>query len=134
MTDFIIKYRWVIICICLLLGISLGSLIPSSETDPEIRNYVPPSMDSRIKTDKIENEFGIQDMVLLLFTDTSILTTENLKRIKDIDRDISKLTGVTNRISPFTVRTITSSEGMMTADPLIRKIPSDSCRISEAQE
>jgi len=126
MTDLIIKYRWVIICICFLLGISFGSLIPSSETDPELRNYVPPSMDSRLKTDKIENEFGIQDMVLLLFTDTSILTTENLKRIKDIDRDISKLTGVSNRISPFTVRTITSTEGMMTADPLIRKIPSDS--------
>jgi len=126
MTDFIIKYRRAIIIICFLLGIAFGSLIPFSETDPEMRNYVPASLDSRINTDLIENEFGIQDIVMLLFTDTSVLTTQNLQRIKDIDRDISKLTGVSSRISPFTVRTITSSEGMMTADPLIRRIPADS--------
>jgi uncharacterized protein len=129
MTDLIIKYRWVIICICLLLGISFGAVIPLSETDPEIRNYVPAGMESRIATDKIEKEFGVQDMVVVLFSDTLILTYDNLIRIKEADRDISKLTGVTSRISPYTVRTITSTEGMMTADPLIRKIPSDSAEL-----
>ncbi len=63
---------------------------------------------------------------MLLFSDSTILTSDNLKQIKDIDRDISKLTGVTNRISPFTVRTIKSNDDMMVADPLIRRIPSDS--------
>ena len=126
MTDFIIKYRWLIIGVCILLGISFGVLIPFSKTDPEMRNYVPSAMESRIATDKIENEFGMQDMVMVIFSDSNMLTTENLKRIKDIDRDISRLTGVTNRISPFTVKTITSTEGMMTVNPLIGRIPSDS--------
>ena len=126
MTEFIIKYRWLIICVCLLLGISFAAVIPFSKTDPEIRNYIPAGMESRIATDKIEKEFGVQDMVVVLFSDTSILTYDNLIRIKETDRDISKLTGVTSRISPYTVRTITSTEGMMTADPLIRRIPSDS--------
>jgi len=125
MTDYIIKYRWPIICICILTGIAFGTLIPFSKTDPEMRNYIPSSMESRIKTDKIENEFGMQDMVMIIFSDSNILTGENLRRIKEADRDISKLTGVTSRISPFTVRTIKSTEGMMTADPLIRRIPSD---------
>jgi hypothetical protein len=126
MTEFIIKYRWVIISVCLVLGISFGVLIPFSKTDPEIRNYVPATMKSRIETDKIEKEFGVQDMIVLLFSDCTILTTGNLKQIKEIDRDISKLTGVNNRISPFTVRTIKSSESSMVADPLIRRIPTDS--------
>ncbi len=126
MTEFIIKYRWVIISVCLVLGISFGVLIPFSKTDPEIRNYVPTTMKSKIETDKIEKEFGVQDMIVLLFSDSTILTTGNLKQIKEIDRDISKLTGVTNRISPFTVRTIKSSESSMVADPLIRRIPTDS--------
>jgi hydrophobe/amphiphile efflux-3 (HAE3) family protein len=134
MTDFIIKYRWLIICVCLVAGISMASLIPLSKTDPEIRNYVPPKMNSRLETDKIEKEFGVQDMVMLLFTDSTILTSGNLKQIKDIDRDISKLTGVTNRISPYTVRTIRSSESMMVADPLIRKIPSDPAGMDQLKE
>lgn len=100
-------------------------LIPSSETDPEMRNYIPSSMESRIKTDEIENEFGVQDIIMLLFTDSTILTEENLRQIKNIDRGISKLSGISRRISPFTTSSIKSSEGMMIVDPLIKTIPSE---------
>ena len=131
MTDFIIKYRWLIISFCIVVSLTLGSLIPLSKTDPEIRNYIPSGMKSRVATDKIEKEFGVQDMVMLLFTDTTILTAENLRQIKDIDRDISKITGVTSRISPFTVRTIKNSEDMMVADPLIKRIPADSVGMAQ---
>ena len=125
MTDIIIKYRWFIIIGCLIAGVALGLLIPFSKTDPDIRNYIPSGMNSRIETDKIEKEFGVQDMIMLLISDSSMLTEGNLNKIKEIDRDVSKLSGVTNRISPFTVRTIKSSEDMMVADPLIRRIPSE---------
>jgi uncharacterized protein len=126
MTNFIIRYRWLITGFCFLLGVGFASMIPSAKTDPEIRNYVPTTMSSRIETDKIENEFGVQDMVIVLFTDTAIVTPGNLHRIKDIDRGISKITGVSSRISPFTLKTIKGEEGFLTADPLIKKIPDDS--------
>lgn len=125
MTKFIIRYRWLIISLSVFAGLTMGLLIPFSETDPEIRNAIPAHMPSRIETDKIETEFGVQDMVMLLFTDSMVLTAENLKLLREIDRDISKLSGVTNRISPFTVKTIKNTDDMMVADPLIRKIPSD---------
>jgi hydrophobe/amphiphile efflux-3 (HAE3) family protein len=125
MTAFIIKYKLIIVLFCIVAGIAFGVLIPFSKTDPEMRNYVPSRMASRIETDKIEKEFGVQDIVMLLFSDTTILTGENLNQIKKIDNGITKLTGVTSRISPLTVRTIKSSEDMMVADPLIRLIPSD---------
>ena len=130
MTRFIIKYRWWIISICLILGAMFGALIPSSETDPDIRNYVPATLHSRIETDKIENEFGVQDMVVILFSDSCILRSDNLLKIKEIDRAISRLNGVTTRISPFTVRSIKGDEGMIVADRLIKKIPADSLEIS----
>ena len=126
MTEFIIKYRWLIIIVCLVFGAGFGFLIPKAKTDPEIRNYVPATMNSRVETDKIENEFGVQDMVVVLFTDSSILTADILKQIKDIDRGISRIEGVSNRVSPFTVRTIKGEEGMMVAERLIRQLPADS--------
>ena len=134
MTQFIIKYRWYIIIFCLLLGITFACLIPLSKTDPEIRNYIPSGMRSRIETDKIEKEFGVQDMVMLLFSDSSIITADNLKQIKAIDRDISNMSDVASRISPFTVKRIISSEGMMKVDPLIKSIPSDSEGISSLKK
>lgn len=134
MANLIIKYRWFITVFFLIAGVALGSLIPLSKTDPEIRNYIPETMDSRIRTDRIEEEFGVQDLVMIIFTDSSILTTENLNNIKAADRAISKLTGVTSRISPFNVRTITSTEGMMTADPLIRRIPTTEDEFNKLRE
>ena len=67
-------------------------------------------------------------MVVILFSDSCILKPDNLLRIKDIDRAISRLNGVTNRISPFTVRSIKGEDGMIVADRLIKKIPSDSLK------
>jgi uncharacterized protein len=126
MTNYIIKYRLLIISICFLLGAGFASLIPSARTDPEIRNYVPSTMKSRIETDKIEKVFGVQDMIIILISDSSIIKSDNLKQIKEIDRGISRLSGVSGHMSPFTIKSIKGEEGMMVVDPLIRIIPTDS--------
>jgi len=100
-------------------------MIPRTEIDPEMRNYVPRTIRSRVETDKIEKEFGVQDMIVILFSDSCIITKDNLNQIKSIDRSISRINGISSRISPFTINSITSEEGMMTVDPLIKRIPSE---------
>lgn len=134
MTKIIIKLRWWIIGFCLLLGISFAALIPFSRTDPEIRNYIPQSLDSRVRTDRIEKEFGTQDMVVVLFTDSCVLSSPDLLQIKKIDRELSRITGISERISPFTIKTIKGDEGMMTAEPLVRSLPSDNSDITALKE
>ncbi len=134
MTQFIVRYRWFIILFCYSLGIFFASMIPSARTDPEIRNYVPSDLKSRIATDKIEHEFGVQDMILILFSDTNIVTTGNLKEIKAIDDGLSRLSAVSSRISPFTIRTIRGESGMMVADHLLTRIPSGSEGIRKLKE
>jgi hydrophobe/amphiphile efflux-3 (HAE3) family protein len=123
MTDFIIKYRWAIISVSFALALGLGILIPSSETDPDIRNYIPRSMPSRVTNDSIEQEFGTQDMIIVLFKDSSILTPVDLKQIKEIDKDLSRVEGIGTVNSLYTARKIKGEEGMMIVDPLIRRIP-----------
>jgi hydrophobe/amphiphile efflux-3 (HAE3) family protein len=129
MIDFIYKYKWLILLVSVLTFIGSIILIPQTDIDPEIRNYIPASIESRQQTDKIEKYFGVQDMVVIMFSDSCILTKNNLIRIKNIDRYISRITGVTNRVSPFTVKSIKSEEGMMIVDPLIKEIPEDSAGI-----
>jgi hydrophobe/amphiphile efflux-3 (HAE3) family protein len=131
MADFIYKYRWIIILLCLSIGIGSILMIPRTEIDPEMRNYVPQSIKSRIETDKIESEFGVQDLAVILFSDSCIISTDNLNQIKNIDRSISRINGVSSRISPFTIKSITSEEGMMKVDPLIKKIPSDKFELQQ---
>lgn len=123
MTDFIIKYRWVIIAVSVILAAGLGLLIPSSETDPDIRNYIPRNMDSRVTNDSIEQEFGVQDMIMVLFTDTTILKPGDLRQVREIDRAFSRMEGIGTVNSVFTARKIEGRDGMMVVDPLIEKIP-----------
>lgn len=125
MTDIIRKYRWIIFSVSVLLGIVSILLIPKSKIDPEMKNYIPASMKSRIATDRIEKEFGVQDMVVILFTDSNIVKYDNLLQIKNIDRSISRINGVLTRVSPFTVVSIRGEEGMMVSEPLIDEIPAD---------
>lgn len=123
MTDFIIKYRWAIISVSVALAVGLGLLIPSSETDPDIRNYIPRNMDSRVTNDSIEKEFGVQDMIMVLFTDSSVLNPGDLKQVKNVDRAFSRMEGIGTVNSIFTARKIEGRDGMMVVDPLIEGIP-----------
>ncbi len=123
MTDFIIRYRWVIISVSVALAVGLGLLIPSSETDPDIRNYIPRNMDSRVTNDSIEQEFGVQDMIMVLFTDTTILKPGDLRQVREIDRAFSRMEGIGTVNSVFTARKIEGRDGMMVVDPLIERIP-----------
>lgn len=125
MTDFIYRNRWIIIISSVIIGAISVMLVPGIKVDPEMRNYVPVSIRSRIETDKIEKEFGVQDLIVILFSDSCIINSDNLNQIKNIDLSISRINGVGNRISPFTVRNIRSEEGMMVVDPLIKNIPGD---------
>ncbi len=129
MTDLIIKYRWLIIISFVIMGICFSLLIPMTKTDPEIRNYVPVTMASRAETDKIEKVFGVQDMVVILFSDTNIVNESDLTRIKEIDRDVSRLEGVSSHISPFTMRSIKGEDGMLIADRLIKQMPTDTAAV-----
>lgn len=123
MTDFIIRYRWAIIAVFVTLALGLGLLIPTSETDPDIRNYIPRNMDSRVTNDSIEKEFGVQDMIMILFTDSTILKTGDLRQVREIDRAFSKMEGIGSVNSLFTARKIEGRDGMMVVDPLIERIP-----------
>jgi len=123
MTDFIIKYKWVIISVSFALAIGMGVLIPLSKTDPDIRNYIPRSLPSRVTNDSIEKEFGVQDMIIVLFTDSSILTPVDLREIKEVDKAFSRMEGIGTVNSLYTARKIKGEEGMMVVDPLIKKIP-----------
>ena len=134
MAAFILKYRWVIISVSVLLGAGFGLLIPSAETDPEIRNYIPRSMPSRVTTDSIEQQFGVQDMIVALFTDSSVITGPDLKQIKDVDRAFNRLPGLGTVNSLFTARNIRGEEGMMIVDPLVGKIPETADEIADLKE
>lgn len=123
MTRLLIKFRYPVIIISVLIGLGGALMLPRMETDPDTRNYIPAGMESRINTDRIEAEFGLQDMIMIVFRDSCILTPSNLQRIRETDRGIENLRSVDNTISLFNTRRIYGKDGMMMVDPAVRSMP-----------
>jgi len=117
------KYRYLVIILSVAICLGGLAMLPQMRTDPDIRNYIPPEMESSINTDRIEEEFGLQDMLMIVFRDSCILTPENLRRIRKTDRQIEDLRSVDNTISLFNTRRIYGDRGMMIVDPAISRFP-----------
>ncbi len=123
MTKLLIKYRYLVIVISVATGIGGLAMLPRMKTDPDIRNYIPSEMESRLNTDRIEKEFGLQDMIMIVYKDSCILTPSNLKRIRNTDRQLEDLISIDNTISLFNTRRIYGEEGMMMVDPAVKRFP-----------
>jgi len=123
MTRLLIKHRYLVIVISVAIGLGGLAMLPKIKTDPDVRNYIPSGMESRINTDKIEREFGLQDMIMIVYEDSCILTPSNLKRIRNTDRQLEDLKSIDNTISLFNTRRIYGEEGMMMVDPAIKRFP-----------
>ncbi len=123
MTKLTIRLRYLVIIISVAIGLGGLAMLPQMRTDPDIRNYIPSDMKSSINTDRIEEEFGLQDMIMIVYRDSCILTPDNLRRIRKTGRQLEDLKSVDNTISLFNTRRIYGEQGMMIVDPAISRFP-----------
>ncbi|MFZ5941645.1 MAG: efflux RND transporter permease subunit [Bacteroidota bacterium] len=123
MLDKVIKYRWWIIVISiagtLLFSINLKNL----EIDADLKNYFPGTMESMVNTDRIEEMFGNQDIMMMLFVSDDVLKASTLERIRDIEKELGRLGSVTRTTSLFGSNHIYGEDGVMYVEPAIGEIP-----------
>ncbi len=123
MTGFIYRYRSIIVAVSVILSAAGALLIPLGETDPDIRNYVPPTMHSRATTDTIEQNFGVQDIVMIMMRNNSALERETLERISLITGQLFEVSGVSDVLSLANSVRIRGEDGFMIVEPAIPFIP-----------
>jgi uncharacterized protein len=123
MVGFIYRYRIAIIIASVLLSVGMAALIPFGETDPDIRNYVPTSMESRVSTDSIEQSFGVQDIVMIIFHDSCVISEGTLKRIASVTEDLSEIRGVNDVMSVTNSVRIRGEQGYMLVDKALPFVP-----------
>ena len=119
----ILKYRWWIITASVVFTVAMAGLLSGIKIDPDLKNYFPDSMESMVNTEKIEEVFGNQDIIMLLFEREDIINEESLTRIKKIDRLLKRVKGIQKTTSLFGANRIYGEEGVMYVEPTVRRIP-----------
>jgi len=119
----IIKYRWWIITISVITILGLSTSLTRIEIDPDLKNYFPDNMESMVNTKKIEDVFGDQDMIMILFETDDVLNASTLKRVKNVETALSRTDGIRRTMSLFGNNHIYGEDGVMYVEPTIPRIP-----------
>ncbi len=130
----IIKYRWWIITASIVITVALSGMLSGIKIDPDLKNYFPDSMESMVNTDKIEDVFGNQDIIMLLFEKDDIINKESLTRVKQIDRKLQRVKGIQKTTSLFGANRIYGKDGAMYVEATIKRIPDSEEEINEIKK
>ena len=134
LADNIVRYRWLIIIGFIAMTFLIGSQIPKSEIDSDMKSQLPEDMISRINTEKIDELFGGTDMLMVLIETDDVLTEETLKRIKTISKQMNRIRGVDKVLSLFDLKSIKGENGAMTVNPAVKRIPRDELQRESLRE
>jgi predicted RND superfamily exporter protein len=80
-------------------------------------------MPSKINSDKIEEVFGKDDPLIIVFTRDDVLNDTCLKRIRDLSREFSRMENFDMVMSLFEAKNIKGENGAMLVQPAVRRIP-----------
>lgn len=119
----IVRFRWIIIIVFVAIALIFGSQIPRSEIESDMKAMLPPDIESRIKTDKIDELFGGTEMLIVIIKAEDVLNPVTLKRAEDISRQMKRIKGVDKVLSLFELKNIKGEEGAMIVEPAVRRIP-----------
>ncbi len=121
--EFILKYRWPIIILSIVVPVVIGLQIFRAKIDPDLEKYIPPEMSSRISTQEIEEVFGGDELLILVFETDDVLKPETLKRIKSIRKELAKLDEVGQVMSLFDVKNMKNEGGTLVTESFLKSIP-----------
>ncbi|HQB24073.1 MAG TPA: MMPL family transporter, partial [Bacteroidales bacterium] len=120
---FIIKYRWHIVIATLL--VVLVSIIPILHitVNPDLESYLDTSMPSRENNLKINEIFGNEELLLVVFQTSDVLQENTLNRISQIAEAFSDMPEFNRVYSLFQGKDIRSEDGSMVVNPVVETIP-----------
>jgi hypothetical protein len=121
--DFILKYRWLIIILSIVIPVIIGLQIFRAEIDPDLEQYIPSDMPSRINTQAIADIFGGDELLILIFETDDVLNPETLERIKSIRKELTRMDEVAQVMSIFDVKNLKNEGGMLVTESFLDIMP-----------
>lgn len=111
MNDFFKRYRLWIISIPVVITLLMLIPLRLAKINPDLMDYLPEGIESKINMDRIEAIFGKNDPVLIIFETEDILKSDNLRRISYINSTFVNMQEFKDVISLFESKYIRGEEG-----------------------
>jgi hydrophobe/amphiphile efflux-3 (HAE3) family protein len=123
LADMIVKLRWVIIPVFILVTAFFATRIPKAEIESDLKAMLPSDLPSRLNTEEIDELFGGTEMLMLIIKADDVLEPETLQRTEAISKQMKRIKGVDKVLSLFELKNIKGEEGAMIVNPAVKRIP-----------
>ncbi len=123
LADSIVRFRWIIIIIFIVVSLVFASQLPRAEVESDVKAMLPSDMPSRINTDLIDEIFGGTEMLMVIIRTDDVLKPETLTRTRNLSKQIKRIKGVDKVLSLFEMKSIKAEEGAMIVNPAVKRIP-----------
>jgi hydrophobe/amphiphile efflux-3 (HAE3) family protein len=131
---FVIKYKWLIIILTAVLV--AGAIFPllQTKTNSDLKSYLPKSMPANISNAKIEEVFGKDELLIILFECDDVLNETTLRRIQSLSKGFNRMKDFDMVMSLFDAKNIKGEYGAMVVEPAIKRIPRSESRRERLRE
>ena len=120
---FFTRYRKVIIATAAVITILMLLPLRSARINPDLMEYLPEEIESKVNLDSLEAVFGHYDPLMIIFGAPDVLEGETLLRLRSINDSLWRYSQVDDIISLFESKYIRGEHGAMLVDPVVRRIP-----------
>ncbi len=123
LADIIVKWRWVIIPLFILVAAFFATRIPKAEIESDLKAMLPSDLPSRLNTEEVDELFGGTEMLMLIIKADDVLEPETLQRTEAISKQMKRIKGVDKVLSLFELKDIKGEGGAMIVNPAVKRIP-----------
>ncbi len=131
---FVVRYRWWIIIATVAIVLLSVIRMFQIRINPDLESYLPDSMLSRQHSNQINEVFGDEEPLLIVFEAEDVLQMETLERIQAISENFEMDSRFNHVFSLFQAKNIRSEEGFMLVDPVIPYLPQTDAEREQVRE
>ena len=117
------RFPWLFIVLFVGIAGFFGAQLPKAEMDTEMKNQLPPELETRVNLDKIEKLFGGTDMVMIVVSSDNVLDPDTLERVSKISKGMERMKDLDRIVSLFTAKDIRSDMGEMVVEKVVKRRP-----------
>jgi predicted RND superfamily exporter protein len=121
--NFIVKNRRTIIIVSLLLVLICIIPLSNARINSDLLSYLPADLPEVVNKNKVEEYFGVQDPIILVFQTGDVLNDSTLARIKALSKAFNRMNDFDLVLSLFDTKNIKGEWGSMLVDPAVKRIP-----------
>lgn len=129
-----IRHRAVVATILGVLTLLAAAGLPRLTVDTGFDSLIPASDPARQVYQRVMSEFGSDNKTIIYIRDANLWTPEKLARVESLHRAIERLADVTRVDSLFTLHTVDSSGGRISARPVLAGAPTTVEQAQAARE